>query len=74
MPLPQGNSLRGGKLAKESEMGAKSKAYEIGKRYYFSLFGVGMVSEIVAGMAWVVFKGYRVAFDGEGRYHEIRIG
>lgn len=55
-------------------MGAKSKAYEIGKRYYYSLFGVGMVSEMVAGIAWVAFKGYRVAFDGEGRHLEIRIG
>ena len=59
---------------KERKMPAKFSLCEIGTKYYFMLFGVGLVSEIAAGMIWVTFKGYRVAFDGEGRHLEIRVG
>ena len=47
---------------------------KIGKMHYFRLFGVGRVSEIVGGVTWVAFDGYRVAFDHEGRHLEIRFG
>ncbi|MBS4096631.1 MAG: hypothetical protein KGZ83_07310 [Sulfuricella sp.] len=55
-------------------MSTKPLPYEIGKRYYFSLFGVGVVSEIAAGATWVRFDGYRVAFDKEEHHLEIRVG
>ncbi len=55
-------------------MDTKFSPQKIGERYYFSLFGVGVIREIAAGMTWVAFKGYRVAFNGEGKHLEIRVG
>lgn len=55
-------------------MRARFSPYEIGKRYYFLLFGVGLVSEITAGVIWVAFQGYRVAFDGKGQHLDICVG
>lgn len=55
-------------------MPTKKLPYQVGKRYYFSLFGVGLVSEIAAGAAWVLFDGYRVAFDADEQHLEIRVG
>lgn len=55
-------------------MGTKFSPQQIGERYYFSLFGVGLICEKTAGRTWVAFNGYRVAFDEEGHHLEIRVG
>lgn len=55
-------------------MTTPSLLYEIGKRYYFTLFGVGRISAVTAEAIWVEFQGYRVAFDQHERHLEIRVG